>query len=85
MNRRAIGRADWEKNTDNNLNQILWCRREASSLMMMGRRRGRPNTRLSFTNRRPTSHCRKKRTVAITRENGEPEWYGLAELKEGLL
>jgi hypothetical protein len=78
-------KADWEKNTDNNLNQILWCRREAV-LDDDGKKTGKTEYTVEFYKQKTNIALQgKKRTVAITRENGEPEWYGLAELKEGLL
>ena len=76
---------DWEKNTDNNLNQILWCRRE-DVLDDDGQKTGTTNYTVEFWKEKTNIHLQGQRRVfATTREGGEPEWNGLLELREGLL
>lgn len=76
---------DWEKNTDNNLNQMLWCRKEAV-LDDDGKKTGKTEYTVEFFKEKTNIALQgQKRVVAITRKNGEPEWYGLREMKEGLL
>tara|TARA_R110002020_G_scaffold14091_4_gene50157 strand:- start:18182 stop:19177 length:996 start_codon:yes stop_codon:yes gene_type:complete len=76
---------DWEKNTDANLKQILWCRRE-DVLDDDGQKTGTTNYTVEFWKENTNIALQgQKRTIAMTRKGGEPEWYGLKELKEGLL
>lgn len=76
---------DWEKNTDNNLNQVLWCRRE-NVLDDDGKKTGKTEYTVEFFKEKTNIVLQgQKRVIAITRQDGEPEWYGLRELKERLL
>jgi len=78
-------KADWEKNTDANLNQILWCRKEAA-LDEDGKKSGKTEYTVEFHKEKTNIALQgQKRVIAITRKGGEPEWFGLTELKEGLL
>ena len=76
---------DWEKNTDNNLNQILWCRREVVN-DDDGKKTGKTEYTVEFFKEKTNIALQgQKRVIAITRKDGEPEWYGLSEIKDGLL
>tara|TARA_R100001082_G_scaffold110636_2_gene91142 strand:+ start:477 stop:1448 length:972 start_codon:yes stop_codon:yes gene_type:complete len=76
---------DWEKNTDANLKQILWCSREAV-LDDDGQKTGTTEYVVEFWKENTNIALQgQKRIIAVTRKDGEPEWYGLPELKEGLL
>jgi len=76
---------DWEKNTDANLKQILWCRRE-DVLDDDGHKTGKTEYTVEFWKENTNIALQgQKRVIAITRKGGDPEWYGLKELEEGLL
>tara|TARA_R110002020_G_scaffold118792_4_gene271362 strand:+ start:6160 stop:7140 length:981 start_codon:yes stop_codon:yes gene_type:complete len=76
---------NWEKNTDANMNQILWCRRE-NVLDDDGKKTGKTEYTVEFWKQKTNIRLQgQKRVVAITRQGGEPEWYGLSELKDGSL
>jgi hypothetical protein len=76
---------DWEKNTDANLKQILWCSR-VPTLDDDGQKTGKTEYQVEFWKENTNIRLHgKKRVIAITRQDGEPEWFGLSEIKDGLL
>ena len=76
---------NWEKNTAANMIQILWCRRE-NVLDDDGKKTGKTEYTVEFWKQKTNIRLQgQKRVIAVTRQDGDPEWYGLSELKDGTL
>lgn len=78
-------RPDWEKHTNNYLNQIIWMNKigvRDDDGQLTGETRYEAEFFKSKTN---INLQGQRRIVAVTRVDGDAKWHGLSELREGLL
>ena len=78
-------RPKWEKQTDNNLNQILWFSKE-SMRNDDGKKTGEVRYNVEFYKSKTNPKLQNQsRTVFVTKTGEDPTWYGLPELRDQLL
>jgi len=78
-------RPKWEKQTDNYLNQIIWCSRHAirnSDNITTGETRYLARFEKCKTH---TELLGQERSILVTKRDDKPQWYGLPEIKEWLI
>ena len=78
-------RPKWEKNSDNDLFQILWFSKETIR-DDDGRETGEVRYNVEFYKCKTNARLQgQKRTIFVTKQGEEPIWYGLPELRDGQL
>tara|TARA_R100000008_G_scaffold55155_1_gene33795 strand:+ start:2086 stop:3060 length:975 start_codon:yes stop_codon:yes gene_type:complete len=78
-------RPDWEKQTNNYLNQIIWMHK-VTGRDDDGQPTGETRYEAEFYKSKTNINLQgQRRVVAVTRASEPAEWYGLSELREGLL
>ena len=78
-------RPDWEKHTNNYLNQIIWMNK-IGVRDDDGELTGETRYEAEFFKSKTNINLQgQRRIVAVTRVDGDAKWHGLSELREGLL
>jgi len=78
-------RPKWEKQTDNNLNQILWFSKDAVR-NDDGKKTGEVRYNVEFYKSKTNPSLQNQsRTIFVTKTGDAPTWHGLPELREQIL
>jgi len=78
-------RPKWEKQTDNILHQILWFKRDKVR-DADGRETGETRYNVEFRKCKTNPNLQgQERTIFVTKKGESHEWYGLPELRDGIL
>ena len=78
-------RPKWEKQSDNVLNQILWYRKDKIR-NEDGKETGEVRYEVEFYKCKTNPKLQgQMRTIFVTKRGEEPVWYGLPELRDGML